>query len=153
MPSIVSEKNFKFWFIWSQKSFPFFSSDHFRWALVQRRRQCFWHVFIYGFFSAWYNFNLYLWITRWTVFTDIDFWKSSRASAAMSSRESYLFLTCFCSAVWGPDDHTLPVLTFSLVPCTQTAPWFSLVGSSKYLQSYDEEHFSEIASEFLDCLS
>ena len=66
----------------------------------------------------------------------------------------------WCSPAWGPPDHLYPVLTFSLVSCTQTLLpiiwmfwWYyvlQMVGSSKSLKFYDLQHFSEIVPQFLD---
>ena len=36
-----------------------FASDHFIWALVQRRLQCFYIMLTYGLLSAWQSFNLH----------------------------------------------------------------------------------------------
>lgn len=44
-------------------------------------------------------FNLHLWMTHRTEFTDSDFWKCSWACAGISMTDSWLFLS---SAAWGP---------------------------------------------------
>ena len=59
----------------SCQSWVFVASDHFRWALTQRRRWRFWIVFTCGYFFAWYSFDLHLLFAQWTVFTDSDFWR------------------------------------------------------------------------------
>lgn len=67
-------------------------------------------VFTYGFLFVWYCFNLYLWITRRTVFTDINFCKCSWAHADISRTKSGPM----------PEDHEHPILTLGLV--TEIAP-------------------------------
>lgn len=67
-----------------------FNLVYLKWALVQRRQQNFWAVFTYGHFVE--CFNLYLWMAKWTVFTDKYFWKCSWAHAVTLQTESRLFL-------------------------------------------------------------
>lgn len=55
-----------------QKSIKMFScliTEQFYTLLLSIRLQCFWTMFTYGFFFAWWSFKLHLWMPHWTVFT------------------------------------------------------------------------------------
>ena len=76
-----------------------FASALFKWALAQRRQRRFLIKFTNGSLFPWLSFNLHLWMARWIVSTDNDFWKCSWARAVIIITESCLYLMHFCLRV------------------------------------------------------
>jgi len=72
-----------------------------------------------GFFFAWQSFNLHLWLTRQTAFTD---WCLEVFVSPCSDFHDRIMSGFFCGAAWGPRDHRHPVSILIKVPCTQRCP-------------------------------
>lgn len=88
------------------------ASVHFERALADRRWRCFWIMFIFDFFVEWQTFNLNFWMAYWTVITDDNFRKCSRAHSAISITELWLFVMQCHLKAWRDPKHSVLILRY-----------------------------------------